>query len=233
MHTTIDKSFFRDFVLYFGITEIQTDVGLFEEIIKRENYMNFIKTTQAFYNRDEKFFYEGESMCEIQFQLGDDIRIQKRSFMKMTEVFATTGGYMQLIATLFKIMTFLINKLNYELKMVNSLFNIYQEKKEIMLKNKYQKIMNNNKKGFTLYRNKKNSFSPISGNYIIKGMDNNINRLNLNDYFIHSINLDNKMNNFNEITESQKNKINISEDIKYKSDDKSKESSIISDNKNK
>ena len=233
LHTTIDKSFFRDFVLFFGITEIQTDVGLFEEIIKRENYMNFIKTTQAFYYRDEKHFYDGETMCEIQFKIGDDIRVQKRSFMKMTEVFATTGGYMQLIATLFKIMTFLINKLNYELKMVNSLFNIYQEKKEIMLKNKYQKIMNNNKKGFTLYRNKKNSFSPISGNYIIKGMDNNINRLNLNDYFIHSINLDNKINNFKEITESQKNKINISEDIKYKSDDKSKESSIISDNKNK
>ena len=233
LHTTIDKSFFRDFVLYFGITEIQTDVGLFEEIIKRESYMNFIKTTQAFYYRDEKHFYDGETMCEIQFKIGDDIRVQKRSFMKMTEVFATTGGYMQLIATLFKIMTFLINKLNYELKMVNSLFNIYQEKKEIMLKYKFQKTLNNDKKGFTLYRNKKNSFSPISGNYIIKGMDNNINRLNLNDYFIHSINLDNKMNNFKEITESQKNKINISEDIKYKSDDKSKESSIISDNKNK
>ena len=234
LHTTIDKSFFRDFVLYFGITEIQTDVGLFEEIIKRESYMNFIKTTQAFYYRDEKHFYDGETMCEIQFKIGDDIRVQKRSFMKMTEVFATTGGYMQLIATLFKIMTFLINKLNYELKMVNSLFNIYQEKKEIMLKYKFQKTLNNDKKGFTLYRNKKNSFSPISGGCKIKGMDNNnINSLNLNDYFKHSINLDNKMNNFNEITESQKNKINISEDIKYKSDDKSKESSIISDNKNK
>jgi len=103
LHTTIDKNFFRDFVLFFGLTEIQTDVGLFNERIHKEIYMNFIKTTQAFYYRDEKFFYDGETMCEIQFRLGDDIRIQKRSFMKMTEVFAITGGYMQLISTLFKI----------------------------------------------------------------------------------------------------------------------------------
>ena len=82
LHTTIDKSFFRDYVLYFGLTEVQTDVGLFDERIHKKSYMNFIKTSQAFYNRDEKFFYEGKSMCEIQFRLGDDIRVQKRSFMK-------------------------------------------------------------------------------------------------------------------------------------------------------
>ena len=27
--------------------------------------MNFIKTTQAFYYRDEKLYYDGETMCEI------------------------------------------------------------------------------------------------------------------------------------------------------------------------
>ena len=241
LHTTIDKSFFRDFVLFFGMTEIQTDVGLFEEIIHRESYMNFIKTTQAFYYRDEKHFYDGETMCEIQFKIGDDIRVQKRSFMKMTEVFAITGGYMQLIATVFKIITFLSNKLSYELKMVNSLFNIYPEKKEIMLKYKFQNILNNDKKGFTLYRTKKNSFSPISGNYKIKGIDNNnnIKSLNINDYLIHQANYDNKLNNYNEITKSKNIQIssnsnkNQTEDNKFKTDDKSKDSSIISDNKNK
>ena len=38
------------------------------------------------------------------------LRLQKRSFMKMTEVFAITGGYMQLIATIFKIISLLNNK---------------------------------------------------------------------------------------------------------------------------
>ena len=31
LYTTIDKSFFRDLIMYFGITEIQTDEGLFGE----------------------------------------------------------------------------------------------------------------------------------------------------------------------------------------------------------
>ena len=34
VYTTIDKAFFRDLILYFGITEIQTDKGLFSEQIK-------------------------------------------------------------------------------------------------------------------------------------------------------------------------------------------------------
>ena len=50
--------------------------------------------------------------------------------------------------------------------------------------------------------------------------------------------MDNKFNNLNEITKSQKNKINntnknSTEDNKFKSEDRSKDSSIISDNKNK
>ena len=156
LHTTIDKSFFRDFVLYFGLTEVETDVGLFYEKIHKESYMNFIKTTQAFYYRDESLFYEGKTMCEIQFRLGDDIRVQKRSFMKMTEVFAITGGYMQLISTLFKIIALLKNRLSYEIELVNSLFNIYPKKKKITLKHDIQKTLNNyleNKN--SLYRTKK------------------------------------------------------------------------------
>ena len=160
LHTTIDKSFFRDFILYFGITEVQTDVGLFNEIIHKETYMNFIKTTQAFYYRDEKLYYDGETMCEIQFKLGNDIRIQKRTFMKMPEVFAIIGGYMQLISTIFRIISLIFNKFYYEMTLVNSLFNINQKKKKIALKiqnkiNYCLKNMNN----FGFYSTKTSPFS--------------------------------------------------------------------------
>ena len=105
-------------------------------------------------------------MCEIQFKIGDDIRIQKRSFMKMSEVFAITGGYMQLISTIFKIISLWSNKLSYEEKIINSLFNIYPEKGKITLKNKMQ--------------NKLNDFSD----------KNNINKINISDYLIQSKNID-------------------------------------------
>ena len=194
LHTTIDKSFFRDFVLYFGITEVQTDVGLFLEEINKENYINFIKSTQAFYYRDEEQYYNGETMCEIQFKIGDDIRIQKRSFMKMSEVFAITGGYMQLISTIFKIISLWSNKLSYEEKIINSLFNIYPEKKKITLKNKMHNKLNDfcdKNNYFSFYGNKK--FNDISNqnNSEISVIDkNNINKINISDYLIQSKNID-------------------------------------------
>ena len=134
LRTTIDKNFFRDYVLYFGLTEIQTDEGLFYESIHKERYMNFIKSTQSFYNRNEQNYYNGDSMCDIQFKFGDDIHVQKRAFKKMTEVFAITGGYMQLLSTIFSFATLLSNKLGYEIKLVNSLFNFYPKKRQISLK---------------------------------------------------------------------------------------------------
>ena len=111
LYVTIDKSYFTEFCLFFGITEIQTDEGLFSEKIRKERYMNFVKTTQGIYYQDEDSFYKGNPICEVQIRMGDDIRIQKRTYMKMSEVLAITGGYMQLISTIFSIITFFINKL--------------------------------------------------------------------------------------------------------------------------
>ena len=239
LHTTIDKSFFRDFVLYFGLTEVQTDMGLFHERIHKEIYMNFIKTTQAFYYRDEKYFYDGETMCEIQFRLGDDIRIQKRSFKKMTEVFAITGGYMQLISTIFKIISLLNNKLSSEIKLVNSLFNVYPKEKKITLKYKIRTKLNQsfeNKTNVSLYRTKKVNFSPYSNEPEIHGIDrNSVNKLNINDYLIKSIKIE---NNCDDMYKSQNIKISKSsksptEENKIQYDEKLKDSSLIYDNKNK
>ena len=60
--TTIDKSFFRDYVLYFGITEIQTDEGLFYEKITSKEVLQIRKEAKAFYFRDESSYYNGETM---------------------------------------------------------------------------------------------------------------------------------------------------------------------------
>ena len=71
-----------------------------------QRYLNYIKSTQGFYYQDEKNYYNGSSMCEIQIRINDDIRVQKRTYRKMTDVFAITGGYMQLISTIFSVITF-------------------------------------------------------------------------------------------------------------------------------
>lgn len=157
IYSTIDKSYFRDFVVFYGITEIQTDKGLFYEQIHKDRYINLMKTTQGIYYQELKNYYEGESMCEIQIRMSDDIRIQKRTYRKMSEVCAITGGYMQLISTIFSIITFLSNKIDHEVRLVNSIFNFYPNQKKVTLKHKLQKFYI----GHDLKNNKNYSFSKV------------------------------------------------------------------------
>ena len=175
IYSTIDKSYFRDFVVFYGITEIQTDKGLFYEQIHKERYINLMKTTQGIYYQELNNYYKGDSMCEVQIRMSDDIRIQKRSYRKMSEVFAITGGYMQLISTIFSIITFLSNKIDHEVRLVNSIFNFYPNQKKITLKHKLQKFTMSN----DFQNNKKYSFSKVRNESILMS-NKRISELNVN-----------------------------------------------------
>jgi hypothetical protein len=41
IYTTIDKLIYRDFIIYYGIAEVQTDMGLFYENIETQRYLQF------------------------------------------------------------------------------------------------------------------------------------------------------------------------------------------------
>jgi hypothetical protein len=104
--------------------------------------LNFIKTSQGIYNQNEESFYN-KSMCDVEFRISDDIRVQKRTYMKMNEVFVITGGYMQLISTIFTILTFLTKTIIHQLKLVNDLFDFCPKQKKISLKYDFQKLFLN------------------------------------------------------------------------------------------
>ena len=190
LYTTIDKTFFRDFILYFGITEVQTDEGLFYEEINSKKLLQFRKESQAFYFRDEENYYNGKTMCAIQFRLGDDIRVQKRSYNKITEVFATTGGYMQLISTVFTIITILTNKLIYEVKLANSLFNFYPSIRKISVKTEFTKLIdtfNKNKFNSSFYNKiNKTEIGSKFNNSILNSSEKNSNSLIFQENNINS-----------------------------------------------
>ena len=194
LYVSIDKSYFRDFAIFFRISEIQTDEGLFYEKLHKKRYLNYQKTTQGIYNRDKNNFYNGESMCEVQLRMSDDIRIQKRSYRKMSEVFSITGGYMQLLSTVFSIITFLINKIGHEVEIVNGLFYFYPKKRKIGLKHYIKKSsidsnINNNK--HILSHNIKNSNEDldIKDNSYLFSHNNNFYKENINDNCSQSINI--------------------------------------------
>ena len=111
LYTTIDKSMYRDFILYYGITEIESDMGLFFEDIETKKYLQFRKEVQSFYFRDESEYYGGKAMCSIDFRLDELIYIQKRTYSKMQEAFSIIGGYMQLTSNIFSLISFFSNRI--------------------------------------------------------------------------------------------------------------------------
>ena len=157
IYTTIDKSIYKDINLYFGITEIHTDTGLFYEILHKKKYLQFLNEKQSFYFRSQEEFDQGEQICSIQIRIDDSIHIQKRTYKKIPEIFSLIGGYMQLLSTIFSLISILSN-LDLEVKILNNLFNFNIKQNRMTIKINNIKDLNSNR--FKNYKNytKKKSF---------------------------------------------------------------------------
>jgi len=138
LYTTIDKRLYRKMILKYGVTEVLTDEGIIWENVKSVNYLQFREVFQSFSFMEEEDYKNGSDICLVQLRLDDTIHIQKRKYTKLSEIFSRIGGYMQLIYTLFSILALFLNKLNTELKIINSIFNFDLEKKKMALK--YQSL---------------------------------------------------------------------------------------------
>ena len=134
LYTTIDKKIMKNFILNFGITEIQTDKGIINENIKVEKYLQYRKEMQTFTFRDEQDYYSGKSVILVQLKLDDTIHVQKRSYTKISDIFSRIGGYMQLLNTVFLLLASIVNKLHSELKIINGIFSFNLKKNKVILK---------------------------------------------------------------------------------------------------
>ena len=88
-------------IINFGITEIDTDVGLFNEKIRKKKYLNYKNFFHNFYFTEEKNYLNGNEICAIQLRLDDTITIQTRTYIKFGEICSRIGGYMNLMHTIF------------------------------------------------------------------------------------------------------------------------------------
>jgi len=138
LFTSIDKHLYRSMVLKYGLTEVNTDEGLIFEEERKEKYLQFREAVQTISFLEEEDYKNGNEICLLQLRLDDIIYIQRRKYTKISEIFSRIGGYMQLIYTLFSIMALFLNKLNLELKIINSIFNFDLDKKKMALK--YQSL---------------------------------------------------------------------------------------------
>ena len=137
--TTVDKSIMRDLLIYFGITEIQTNTGLLTNNIHIDSYLQFRQYNDPFVFQNEENYYSGKNFFTINIRLDQYIKVQQRNYKKLSEVFSIIGGYMQLIYTIFTIMTLITKNINMEKKLLNSLFNFNISQKRIILSIHYEK----------------------------------------------------------------------------------------------
>ena len=203
LYTTIDKKLYRNYILNFGVTEIHTDSGLLNENTNIKKYLQFRKELQTFTFRDEQDYYSGKSVILVQLKLDDTIVIQRRSYTKLSDMFSRIGGYMQLLNTVFILLASIINKLNCEIKILNSIFKFNLEKNKIILE--FKTLKESNLNNINLKSNKYSLFfSPK------KSIDNS-----------KQIEIDNKSKNNLIFKENELGKgslgLNISEIKKYES----------------
>ena len=140
----INKSIKKELIIYYGITEIETDIGLFMNKIKKEFYLKYIKGDNNFLFFDNEQYYSGKEIISLEIRLDDVIYLHKRKYTKMSQVFSTIGGYMQVLSTLLSLIVLLTKKISIEKKLLNNLFNFNFKQRKIILSIEYEKKLDFN-----------------------------------------------------------------------------------------
>ena len=218
LKTNVDKSMCRESLIILGITEVKTDIGLFSKIIKSENYLQYRNYLQSFYFINETEYHQGKEIFSAQIKLEEYIRVQNREYTKMSEVFSITGGYMQLLSTIFALVKLFTKNITIEKKIINKLFNFNLKQKKLLFDIQYKKRLKFN---IHFENGDIQSFIPLEAKKTLnlykkkKIQQNNFNSKNtsIRRYYspnprnINKINSFNKYNNSNSIGPLIKNKV--------------------------
>jgi len=218
LYTTIDKRFYKNYILTYGLTQVQTDVGLFDERITNDKYIQFKKSFENFVFMEEEEYNNGKEIIFIQIRLDDHILIQKRTYTKISEIFSRIGGYMQLMNTIFLLISLLINRLGAEIKILNSIFNFNLKENKVSLK--YQTLN-------SLYSSNDSKFvKNINPNLSSKNKGSSSKDSEINDNTNLYLILKNNNN------KNQENHLNINKNVKILEESKNKENSYKNNYKN-
>jgi hypothetical protein len=207
LYTTIDKRIYKNYILNFRVTEISTDTGLITEEVRKNKYLQYFKELQTFTFRDEEEYYSGKSVILVQIKLDDTILIQRRIYTKISEIFSRIGGYMQLINTIFLLLSSIINKIHSSLIIINSIFKFNIKRNKMILR--FHPINELN----TIIKSR-------SSNYLVFSSKNSIENIKQLEYFNKSKNdLISRENDYSHVSSffniSENKKMSINEHHKH------------------
>ena len=140
IYTTVGKKLFQEIHAFFQVVKIETDLNFvgFDELeyFKTEVYLKYDEMA-IMSNVIEKDIYEtGEAFCDFTIKLSENIRIHKRTYITLITILGDVGGLMEVLFTLFRIITSFSVDILYEISLVNNLFNFNLDRKEVILKDK-------------------------------------------------------------------------------------------------
>jgi len=143
IYTTVGKKLFQEIHAFFQVVKIETDlnfIGFDEfEYFREEVYLKYDEMV-IMSNLIENNIYEtGEPFCDFTIKLSENIRIHKRTYITLITILGDVGGLMEVLFTLFRVISSFAVDILYEVSLVNNLFSFNLERKVVMLKEKNPK----------------------------------------------------------------------------------------------
>ena len=138
IYTTVGKKLFQEIHAFFQVVKIETDLNFigFDEVeyFKTDVYLKYDEMV-IMSNLIESDIYEtGEPFCDFTIKLSENIRIHKRTYTTLITILGDVGGLMEVVFTLFRIITSFSVDILYDISLVNKLFNFNLDRKIVILK---------------------------------------------------------------------------------------------------
>ena len=140
IYTAVGKSLFKEIHAFFQVVDIETDmdwIGFDEfENFKSELYLKYDEMEIMSNIIEENVYETGGSLCDITIKLSENVRTERRTYTKLISILGDVGGLMEVVFTIFRIISSFSVDTLYEISLVNNLFNFDLNNKAIILKEK-------------------------------------------------------------------------------------------------
>ena len=139
---TVGSSLFQDVHSFFQVINIETDEDIlgFDGLnqIKKEKYIKYDQSAILSQLKPD-IFTSGDSIVDVTIALSEQELTQKRTYPKLLEVLGDVGGLMEVVFSLFRILSMFLTEAIYETSLINHLFSFDLDKRTVLIKEKKRK----------------------------------------------------------------------------------------------
>ena len=138
MNSPVFKDIFQLIYSYIQIVNIETDeditgLNFFTDTIRKEQYTrydeSFIITSPLFFG---DILLTGGPIADVTLQLAAKVLTEKRQYTQLIDVLGDVGGLMEILYSLFSVLSSLVTEILYDRSLVNNLFSFDLKKKYVV-----------------------------------------------------------------------------------------------------